>query len=209
MVKAEEETLWMSLNETQRMGRLSPAARNLLSKAFGARFSNAVTAVETGRVRRIAFRPSNRTVWLVSGKEREYLVLSRAGFCSCEDFYFRVIGGEETLCYHLLAQRLAEALDKYIRVEENDDKYSEIVDPSATESEHQRKLAIKDTETVRLFAEEVLTDKSESSLANIQGALTEAGFPTFTKRHLSAVLAADKKRRFTSRKGVWRLTRGS
>ena len=205
MTGAEEETLRVSLDEAKRTGQLSAAARNLLSAAFGARFKNADTVVETGRVRRVAFQPSNRVVWLVSGKEKEYLVLSHAGFCSCEDFYFRVISREETLCYHLLAQRLAEALDKYVLAEENDERYNEIVNPSVTELEHPRQLARKDVETIRLFVVGILADVTELPFGSIVGALTEAGFPSLTRRHLSAILAADKRRRFASKNGSWSL----
>ena len=205
MTGAEEDTLLLSLDEAKRTGQLSAATRNLLSAAFGSRFKNADTAVETGRVHRIAFQPSKRTVWLVSGKEKEYLVLSHAGFCSCEDFYFRVISREETLCYHLLAQRLAEALDKYVRAEENDEKYNEIVGPSVTELEHPRRLARKDVETIRLFVVGILADVTELPLESIIGALTEAGFPSLTRRHLSVILAADKSRRFASKNGFWSL----
>ena len=205
MTGAEEETLRASLDEAKRTGQLCAAARNQLSAAFGDRYTNADMVVETGRVCRVAFQPSGRIVWFVSGKEKEYLVLPHAGFCSCEDFYFRVISRKETLCYHLLAQSLAEALNKYVRAEENDGRYNEIVDPSVTELEHPRKLARKDVETIRLFVVGILADVTELPFESIVGALTEAGFPSLTRRHLSAILAADKSRRFASKNASWSL----
>jgi len=34
-------------------------------------------------------------------------------FCTCDDYYFRVMGKKRQLCYHLIAQGLAEASGKY------------------------------------------------------------------------------------------------
>jgi len=205
MTGSQEETLRVSLDEAKRTRQISITTRNLLFETFGARFKSANIVVEAGRVRRMTFHPSNRTVWLVRGKEKEYLVLSHAGFCSCEDFYFRVISREETLCYHLLAQRLAKALGKFSSTEESDSRYDEIVDPSVTELEHSRKLAIRDVETIRLFVVGILADVTELPFESIVGALTEAGFPALTRKHLSAILAADKRRRFASNDGYWSL----
>lgn len=60
-----------------------------LVEVFGSRFKNAYRAIEEGRVNKYLFHPSERVVWIVAGKEGEYQVLPRVGFCSCNDFYFR------------------------------------------------------------------------------------------------------------------------
>jgi predicted nucleic acid-binding Zn finger protein len=99
----------MALKEAKARGGLSKAAQERLVEVFGLRFVNASKALEEAKVRKIVFLPSNRVVWLVSGRGRDYVILPRARFCSCEDFYFRVISHEEFLCYHLLAQVFGEA----------------------------------------------------------------------------------------------------
>ncbi|RJS90038.1 hypothetical protein CW700_01840, partial [Candidatus Bathyarchaeota archaeon] len=76
---------------------------------------------------RYTFQPSGRVVWIVVGKEGEYQILPRAGYCSCDDFYFRIINGEAGLCYHLIAQRLAEALGRFEEVEEGDEFYDALM----------------------------------------------------------------------------------
>ena len=205
MQRDEKEALLSSLGEARETGQITVATRNLLSETFGARFRNATVVIDAGKVHKLTFHPSNRTVWLVIGKEKQYLILANAGFCSCEDFYFRVISHEESLCYHLLAQRLAEALGQFSATEEKDDQYEEIIRPSVTELEHSRKLSIRDTETIRQFVAGLLAE-AELPLESIVGALAEAGFPSLERRHLATILAADKTRRFNSKKGLWSLT---
>jgi len=203
MQRNEEETLRTSLEETKKTGQLSLVTRNLLSATFGTRFKNAIAVIDSGKVHKLTFCPSNRTVWLVIGKEKPYLILPNAGFCSCEDFYFRVISKEETLCYHLLAQRLAAVLGQFSATKERDDRYDEIIQPSVKEL-HSRMLSIRDTESIKLFVVGILAE-TELPLKSIIEALIEAGFPPLTRRHLAAILAADKTRRFNSKNGLWTL----
>lgn len=94
-----------------------------LSAAFGQRFAKAWKAVKDKRVKKYVFRPSNRVVWIVVGKGRDYLIMPAAYFCTCDDFYFRVMDRQIHLCYHLIAQKLAEALESYDLYEEDDELY--------------------------------------------------------------------------------------
>lgn len=98
-----------------------------LSKTFGPRFAKAWQTVKEERVKKYVFRPSQRIVWIVVGKQREYLVLSAASFCNCDDFYFRVMDQEVQLCYHLIAQKMAEALKKYDKIEAVDQLYEPLM----------------------------------------------------------------------------------
>jgi len=99
-----------------------------LRSTFGERFDKAWRLVQERRVKRYLFRPSGRVVWIVIGQGGEYRVLPAAGYCSCSDFYFRVVNGEAGVCYHLLGQRLAEALSSYEEVMEDDEAYSLLMD---------------------------------------------------------------------------------
>ncbi|MEM2922303.1 MAG: hypothetical protein QXF26_08330 [Candidatus Bathyarchaeia archaeon] len=204
MTNKEEETLRLGLEEASSTGSLTPSTRQLFSEVFGNRFRNAINSIDAAKVKKIIFKPSNRAVWLVSGKGKEHLILPRAGFCSCEDFYFRVISQEETLCYHLLAQKLAEALGRYSTTEEGDERYSEVVDKSLKNLESERRTSARETDAVRLFVAGALAGK-ELPLKSIVNTLKDVGFTSITNRRLAAILATDKSRRFLSEGGIWKL----
>ncbi|MFX1604047.1 MAG: hypothetical protein ACFFCK_11240 [Promethearchaeota archaeon] len=87
---------------------------------YGKRFVRALRAVEEGRVLEHLFHPSETTKWIVQGKRREYLVIPRV-FCTCRSFYHSVvIEREAQMCYHLLAQAIAETRNQQKRVESTD-----------------------------------------------------------------------------------------
>ena len=119
--KAETQSLQEICLEAKEKGQLSKDHFVELRTLFGQRFSNAWEAIEDSRVKRYVFKPSERVVWIVVGRKRDYLILPTAGFCSCDDFYFGVMEGKAFLCYHLIAQKLAEALGKYDQIEDNDE----------------------------------------------------------------------------------------
>ena len=97
-----------------------------LEKCFGERFKKAISLVERGAVKRYAFKPSGRIIWEVQGKSAVYQVLSHINFCNCDDYYFRVMNSKKQNCYHIIAQRIACALDKFEREEHSDDDYGKI-----------------------------------------------------------------------------------
>jgi predicted nucleic acid-binding Zn finger protein len=114
--------------EARAKGRVTGTHLTQLSIAFGSRFTKAWEALKEERVKKYVFKPSGKVVWIVVGREREYLVMPAADFCSCDDFYFRVMDKEVHLCYHLIAQKMAEALAWYDEVEENDDLYDSLME---------------------------------------------------------------------------------
>ncbi|MFQ5999562.1 MAG: hypothetical protein ACE5J6_02165 [Candidatus Bathyarchaeia archaeon] len=114
--------------EAKAKGQVTGVHLTQLSKAFGPRFTKAWETLKEERVKKYVFKPSGRVVWIVVGRERDYLVMPAADFCSCDDFYFRVMDREVHLCYHLIAQKIAEALAWYDQVEENDDLYDSLME---------------------------------------------------------------------------------
>jgi len=98
-----------------------------LANAFGRRFENTLKALEEGVVKRYLFKPSGRVVWIVVGKEKDYQVIPAANYCSCDDFYFRVLDGDAALCYHVIAQKISEALGRYESIEDSDDLYEPLM----------------------------------------------------------------------------------
>jgi len=109
-------------------GQVTGTHLTQLSMAFGSRFTKAWEALKEERVKKYVFKPSGKIVWIVVGRERDYLVMPAADFCSCDDFYFRVMDKEVHLCYHLIAQKMAEALAWYDEVEENDGLYDSLME---------------------------------------------------------------------------------
>jgi len=114
--------------EAKAKGQVTGNHLTQLSEAFGSRFTKAWETIKEERVKKYVFRPSGRIVWIVVGREREYLVMPAADFCPCDDFYFRVMDKEVHLCYHLIAQKMAETLEWYDKIEEDDDLYDSLME---------------------------------------------------------------------------------
>ena len=84
------------------------------------RFIRALRAVEEGRVIKYNFEPSGTTKWIVRGQRREYLVIPQV-FCTCRSFYHSVVIDREiSMCYHLLAQQIAEIREQFKSIESTD-----------------------------------------------------------------------------------------
>jgi predicted nucleic acid-binding Zn finger protein len=92
-----------------------------LYELFGSRFTKALDALKENRVKKYIFKPSGKTVWIVIGRERDYLIMPEAEFCTCDDFYFRVLDKKVHMCYHLLTQKIAQNLCWFEIIEENDE----------------------------------------------------------------------------------------
>jgi predicted nucleic acid-binding Zn finger protein len=103
--------------------------RNLtkLYEIFGQRFTKAFEALKENRVKKYLFKPSGKIVWIVVGRERDYLIMPQAEFCTCDDFYFRVLDREIHLCYHLIAQKIADALGWFEKIEDSDELYETLM----------------------------------------------------------------------------------
>jgi predicted nucleic acid-binding Zn finger protein len=107
--------------------KLSGKSLTELYELFGQRFVKALGALKENRVKKYVFKPSGRTVWIVIGRERDYLIMPEAEFCMCDDFYFRVLDKKIHLCYHLIAQKIARNLEWYETLEENDKLYESLM----------------------------------------------------------------------------------
>ncbi|TET25888.1 MAG: hypothetical protein E3J73_05480 [Candidatus Bathyarchaeum sp.] len=122
-IPKEIKVLEQVCEEAKTNGEVTGNHLTQLSEALGSRFTKAWDAIKEERVKKYVFSPSGRIVWIVVGREREYQIMPAAAFCSCDDFYFRVMDREANICYHLIAQKIAEALERYDKVEEEDRLY--------------------------------------------------------------------------------------
>jgi predicted nucleic acid-binding Zn finger protein len=124
---SEIDALNVACKEAKAEGKLTGNNLARLCEVFGQRFTRAFEALKENRVKKYIFRPSGRIVWVVVGKERDYLIMAQAEFCTCDDFYFRVLDRQVHLCYHLIAQKIANILDWYEAIEERDELYDSLM----------------------------------------------------------------------------------
>ena len=123
---SEIDSLNAICREAKAEGKLSGKSLTTLYELFGQRFTKALATLKENRVKKYIFKPSGRTVWIVIGRERDYLIMAEAEFCMCDDFYFRVLDKKIHLCYHLIAQKIARNLGWYETLEENDEHYESL-----------------------------------------------------------------------------------
>jgi predicted nucleic acid-binding Zn finger protein len=120
---SEIDTLNSICREAKTAGKLSGNNLNDLYELFGTRFTKALDALKEGRVKKYTFKPSGKVVWIVVGRERDYLIMPEAEFCTCDDFYFRVLDKKVHMCYHLLTQKIAQNLCWFEIIDESDECY--------------------------------------------------------------------------------------
>jgi predicted nucleic acid-binding Zn finger protein len=118
---SETYTLNAICRQAKAAGKLSGDNLNELYELFGSRFTKALDAVKEGRAKKYIFKPSGRIVWIVVGRERDYLIMPEAEFCTCDDFYFRVVDKKVHMCYHVLTQKIAQNLGWFETIETDDE----------------------------------------------------------------------------------------
>jgi len=92
---------------------------------YGRKFEKAIDTVMAGGVKECRFLPSGRKVFSVVGTLGDEFIDPEKPYCSCSNFFFRVAGGREELCYHLLSHRIAVITGRVAVVEFRDDEYGE------------------------------------------------------------------------------------
>ena len=125
--KSEIDVLNEICKKAKADGKLTGRNLTKLYDIFGQRFTRAFEALKENRVKKYVFKPSGKTVWIVVGRERDYLIMPEAEFCTCDDFYFRVLDRKVHLCYHLIGQKLAKNLDWFEVVREHDELYDSLM----------------------------------------------------------------------------------
>lgn len=90
---------------------------------YGNKLDRAIDAVLAGGVKEARFAPSGRKVVTVVGREGDEFIDPDKPYCSCSNFFFRVLGGREGTCYHLLSYKIAKKLGKVDSVGFSDEEY--------------------------------------------------------------------------------------
>ena len=91
----------------------------------GRKFEKAIDTVIAGGVKECRFLPSDRKVLSVVGTLGDEFIDPERPYCSCSNFFFRVTGGREELCYHLLSYRIAVRTGRVAVLDFSDDEYEE------------------------------------------------------------------------------------
>jgi predicted nucleic acid-binding Zn finger protein len=91
----------------------------------GRKFEKAIDTVLAGGVKECRFLPSGRKVLSVVGTLGDEFIDPERPYCSCSDFFFRVTGGREEICYHLLSYRIAVKTGRVAVMEFSDDEYGD------------------------------------------------------------------------------------
>lgn len=134
----EDVILKQASQEIRRTHTLSEGQKQALSKIFEKRLTQALALVESRNVTSYRFRPSGRNVWIVKGRKGDYQVMPESMFCTCDDYYFRVMDNKKQLCYHLVAQQIAEAIGKFDVSELTDSRYAEVTSKWSARSQSRR-----------------------------------------------------------------------
>lgn len=82
--------------------------------------------VSAKRVKLHIFEPSQRKIWTVVGKGKEYWIDPDCVYCSCPGFYFGKLNGKTT-CYHLESAELAKKENKIEKIIFSDEEYSDFL----------------------------------------------------------------------------------
>jgi len=89
----------------------------------GLKLDRAIETVLAGGVKESVFLPSGRKVTTVVGRLGDEFIDPDKPYCSCSNFFFRVLGGREETCYHLLSYRMAAETGRLDVVKFSDEEY--------------------------------------------------------------------------------------
>ncbi len=84
-------------------------------------------AVLRGYVKVHVFLPSNRTIYTVVGSGGDEFIDPEKPYCSCNNFFFRVLDGKREYCYHLLGYRIALEAGRIEQISFDDDEYPDFL----------------------------------------------------------------------------------
>lgn len=125
------------LQELNKIGKLALQYREDLSnpklflaldRKFQGSYEKVFELLHNHSIKKYVFQPSGKIVWIVTGRERDYLIYPESPYCHCTNFYIHVINGQAKVCTHLVAQRIAQVLNMYTVVEESDKIFNSLME---------------------------------------------------------------------------------
>ncbi|MDA4128495.1 MAG: hypothetical protein OK422_03425 [Thaumarchaeota archaeon] len=95
---------------------------------FGKGFEKAIDTALSDNVKKHLFAPSGRVLYTVVGRSGDEFLDPTRPYCSCDDFYFKVLGGQKELCYHILSFRIATEANLVDTITFDDQEYNSILE---------------------------------------------------------------------------------
>ncbi|MHA1369595.1 MAG: hypothetical protein ACTSRA_07795 [Promethearchaeota archaeon] len=112
------------IRERSKLNNLSSSQLESIFRVLESRAEKIQVILDEGCVFKYTFIPSGIALWIVLGKDDEYLIHPLA-FCSCHDFYINVVlRRKEMFCYHLVSQFICHELNRYREFFRNDSYYT-------------------------------------------------------------------------------------
>ena len=100
----------------------------------------AVDAALSGSVKKHVFVPSGRSVYTVVGSNADEFIDPDRWFCSCESYFYGVLGNKVNQCYHLLSYEIATESGLVREVEFGDEEYDGFLRLLAGDVLHSREV---------------------------------------------------------------------
>lgn len=90
---------------------------------YGTKLDKAIETVVSRGVKECRFDPSGRKLHIVVGRFGDELLDPDKPYCSCANFFFKVIRGKDDLCYHLISYRIAAKVGLVESIGFEDEEY--------------------------------------------------------------------------------------
>jgi predicted nucleic acid-binding Zn finger protein len=86
-------------------------------------FKKAIEAAFGGCVKKHTFLPSGRRIYTVVGSNADEFIDPEKPFCSCESYFYGVLGAKVKYCYHILSYKIADESGLVQEVRLDDEEY--------------------------------------------------------------------------------------
>jgi predicted nucleic acid-binding Zn finger protein len=121
-----KDLLFQVFRKAQKKQVLDEEFISFLETIFPDKSTDVLEVLKRGIIK-YTYTPSNRIVWAAKGENQEHLVYPKL-YCSCQDFYKNVVVKKKRkFCKHILAQTISEALNNFIAVTLEDNKFKEFI----------------------------------------------------------------------------------
>jgi len=121
-MQMSKELLFSIYEKVLNKGKLDNEFIEFLEELFPNKSDKILEVVNRGIIKNI-YKPSNRIVWTVMGRDQEHIIFPKL-YCSCKSFYKEVvINRTKKSCKHIIAQIISEALNNFKELELEDSEF--------------------------------------------------------------------------------------
>lgn len=116
------------------------ASRFARSSGDTNKFAKAMDAALAGSVKRHKFLPSGRCIYTMVGSNADEFIDPDKPFCSCESYFYAVLGAKVRYCYHILGYKIAQESGLIREVQFDDEEYDSFLKLLAADVLRSRQL---------------------------------------------------------------------